>query len=339
MAVTLADRDHFETLVHRLAAMGSTPIAVYGAGSTAYALRAKMGAHKGLIACLIDDDPAKIGRRWDDLPVVGLEEAVEIGVKGAILTAEEPMQDALWARRARFRAAGIYLLVCPARFKSKTWDDCLIDHYEHAVGKSRGLSPAYVHDDYPTIDAEPERWVLDRLRGALEPGATVLEIGAGAGLWTDALIGEAGAYHIVDFSERLLYEVIEHRFAGYQDRLHLHHDESAKLGGVADASVDLVFSYDVFVHFKSDLVHQFMDEIKRVLRPAGRALIHFATWNPSAIEEWRRSHRPEQAGRHTAMYFNHIDWLRHSARCIGLTVEPVAEEGSRFLARFIHEAG
>jgi SAM-dependent methyltransferase len=335
MSVTAADRDHFECLVHRLISMGSVPLALYGAGQTVFALRSKLALPEGVLAGIIDDDPAKAGTRWGDTRIIDFDTAVEMGVKGAILTAVGSMQDALWARRERFRKAGIYLLVCPQRFKGETWDDCLVDHYEYTVARARGLNPPYGHA-YPTRDARLPEWILDPLLKHVKPGDTVVEIGAGSGMSAEKMIGRAGTYHIVDISERLFYEVIEHRFAEHMGKLHLHLDTSARLEGVPDACADLLFSYDVFVHLKIDVVHQFLDSVKRVLRPGGTALVHFAGWNGPAIEEWRRSHRPDMDGRHSIMHYNHIDWLRHSAEAAGLAVEQVACQGARFFARFVH---
>lgn len=336
MSVTATDRDHFECLVHRLISMGSIPIALYGAGQTAVALRSKLRLPEGVLAGIIDDDPAKIGTPWEHTKIIDFDTAVEMGVKGAILTAVGPMQDKLWEKRQRFRNAGIYLLACPQRLKAETWDDCLVDHYEYTVAKARGLNPPYGHA-YPARDAKMPEWVLESLLKHVKPNDTVVEIGAGSGMSAETLIGQAGTYHIVDISERLFYEVIEHRFAKHIEKLHMHLDKSARLLGVPDAYADLIFSYDVFVHLKIDVVQQFLDSIKRVLRPDGTALLHFAEWNDRAIEEWRRNHTPNMNGRHSVMYYNHIDWLHKSAKASGLAVTKIASEGARFFARFVHQ--
>jgi cyclopropane fatty-acyl-phospholipid synthase-like methyltransferase len=132
-----------------------------------------------------------------------------------------------------------------------------------------------------------------------------------------------------------LYEAIEHRFSKHLGKLSLHHDEKAKLGGIPDASVDLVYSMDVFVHFKADLVHQFLESITRVLKPGGKALIHFVTWNDRAMEIWREQHRPDMDGKYGIMFYNSMDQLRVSAKSLGLKIEQVGPEiGWAFLARF-----
>ena len=96
MSITSEDRAYFESLIQRMIAMGSTPIALYGAGRTARSLSPMMRSPGDVIAGIIDDDPAKNGRVWAGLPVIDFDTALTKGVKGAILTAVGAMQDALW---------------------------------------------------------------------------------------------------------------------------------------------------------------------------------------------------------------------------------------------------
>ena len=43
---------------------------------------------------------------------------------------------------------------------------------------------------------------------------------------------------------------------------------------VADQSVDFVFSFDVFVHIKCDVVEEFLGEFARILKIGGKGFIH-----------------------------------------------------------------
>lgn len=45
---------------------------------------------------------------------------------------------------------------------------------------------------------------------------------------------------------------------------------------IPDSSVDLVFSFDVFVHFDEGLFAAYLEEIARILRPGGRLMLHYA---------------------------------------------------------------
>ncbi len=328
---------HFERQVLRLTSTGAAPIALLGASDTCRRVHPTLHAPPGVIVGVIDDDPNARGRQWAGLPVIDAEEALQQGIKGVILT-HDPSNpgsyERLWAGRGVLREAGVYILACPCPHETMNWDQCLIDQYEHALAASRGIDLLYRHA-YPPADPVAWPYLLEPLQARFLPEMTVCEIGTGAGLWTQHLIDRAGSYHAVDYSARLLNEVIEHRFARQMSRLHLHHDTRASLAGVEDGSVDLVFSFDVFVHFKADLVHQFLESIRRVLRPDGVALIHFVTWNETALQIWRREHTPERAGAANVMHYTTMDQLRTSAAALGMAVEQVGEEsGWSFLAEF-----
>lgn len=335
MFMTGGDQAYFEVTLERLAGVGLKPIALYGAGRVARQLNPASRSPQGLIAGIIDDDEAKVGKQWAGLPVIDFETAQRMGVKAVIITAEGEMQDRMWSRRGRFREAGMQVLCCPARFDSKTWDDCLIDQYEHMIAQSNGVERVYVHE-YPKADAKAAEWLLNPIAGAMKDGDTVCEIGTGSGMWTEHLIDRAGAYYAVDYSARLLFEAMEHRFVKHLHKLHLIHDETATLAGVPDGSVDVLFSCDVFVHFKSDLVHQFLAAAKRVMKPGGQTFIHFNQWNDEAIRCWEKFQRDHHRGGMSIIYYNHIDWLRASGRRLELTAETAAEFGQGFLARFTH---
>jgi cyclopropane fatty-acyl-phospholipid synthase-like methyltransferase len=45
--------------------------------------------------------------------------------------------------------------------------------------------------------------------------------------------------------------------------------------GIAEASVDLVFTFDVFVHLEPEGIGAYLHEIERVLRPGGTAVVHY----------------------------------------------------------------
>lgn len=322
MPITPQHRDHFEELLARLIRARQTPIALCGGGHTCEALRPALRPGGQHIACVIDDNPAKHHKTVGGVECIPFEAALARGIKSVVITAEGNAQDALWSARARFRKAGLYVLTAPPRFASKSWDAALIDQYEHALGEAGGGNAAYLHN-YPIASPPRPHEMIDAILSRLPQGATVCEIGAGTGLCTQHILPNAGRYHIVDFSQRLLHEVIEHRFAAHADRMHLHHDETATLAGVPDASIDVLFSYDVFVHFKPDLVHQFLAAAARVLKPGGRALLHFAKWNPAALASWNEHQRAAHIGTGSIVHYNHPEWLAVSAVSLGLRCEPL----------------
>lgn len=53
-------------------------------------------------------------------------------------------------------------------------------------------------------------------------------------------------------------------------------NDGSSLTGVADTSLDLVWSYDSFVHMEPRIIQSYFHEISRVLQPGGKAIIHHA---------------------------------------------------------------
>ncbi|MEX2121703.1 MAG: class I SAM-dependent methyltransferase [Pirellulales bacterium] len=114
------------------------------------------------------------------------------------------------------------------------------------------------------VDSVMYRW--------LDPGATVLEIGPGAGRWTEALVRLASRLILVDVSARSL-DVCRGRFAGVPN-IEYHVNDGAALTAVLDEAVDFIWSFDVFVHISAETTAGYIKEFRRVLRPGGRAIIH-----------------------------------------------------------------
>jgi ubiquinone/menaquinone biosynthesis C-methylase UbiE len=102
-------------------------------------------------------------------------------------------------------------------------------------------------------------------------GALVLEIGPGGGRWTEVLQGRAKHLHVVDVSDQAI-KLCRQRF---QDCRNI--DYSVGSGNtlpLADASVEVIWSYDVFVHINPLDARNYFREFKRILKPGGTAVIH-----------------------------------------------------------------
>ena len=59
-------------------------------------------------------------------------------------------------------------------------------------------------------------------------------------------------------------------------RLEFYQPAAFDLDPIADDSVDFVFSFGTFVHIEPDGIAQYLAEIRRVLKPAGVAVVHYA---------------------------------------------------------------
>lgn len=105
----------------------------------------------------------------------------------------------------------------------------------------------------------------------VRPGLDVLEIGPGGGRFTQFLVG-ARRLIVVDLNPAAC-EYVRQRFPGapIEGRTTRGYD----LPDVDDASLDLVFTFDCFVHVEPEGILAYLHEIERVLRPGGRAVVHY----------------------------------------------------------------
>ena len=123
--------------------------------------------------------------------------------------------------------------------------------------------------------SEWKRALIDDVLAQWIPqGGVVLEIGPGAGRWSQPLLERASRLILVDVSERPL-ELCRERFRGVGN-VEFILSSGTDIPAVADASVDAVWSFDVFVHVAPVDQADYLAEIARVLAPAGVAVIHHA---------------------------------------------------------------
>lgn len=128
---------------------------------------------------------------------------------------------------------------------------------------------------------ESEEWrqsVIDHvLLPRVQEGGCVLEVGPGAGRWTETLVAVAGSLVLVDISERCI-SICRDRF-GHIGTVSFYVTQGSDLAVVSDESIDTVWSFDVFVHIHGADIARYVEEFSRVLKPGGRAVIHHADEN------------------------------------------------------------
>ena len=124
-----------------------------------------------------------------------------------------------------------------------------------------------------TVSAEWKKSLIDEvLRTYIRPGAAVLEIGSGAGRWTEILQPVAGELFAVDVSARALELCKKRLSSAANGKFFLVRD--ASLGFIPDKTIDAIWSFDVFVHINPHDTDSYLKEFKRVLVPGGIAVIH-----------------------------------------------------------------
>ena len=118
--------------------------------------------------------------------------------------------------------------------------------------------------------------LLERvLRPQVGQGAVVVEIGPGGGRWTEELQKRASKLVGLDISQACVDTCTE-RFADC-DNVEFRVSSGTDLGGVDDASVDTIWSFDVFVHINEKELNSYTKEFARVLKPGGNGVLHHGT--------------------------------------------------------------
>jgi ubiquinone/menaquinone biosynthesis C-methylase UbiE len=105
--------------------------------------------------------------------------------------------------------------------------------------------------------------------------ADILEVGPGAGRWTESLLDRSRTYVGVDISSTCVAHC-QKRFAAYPNAKFLV-GSGSDLNGVADGAVDAIWSFDVFVHINRAEFDSYLGEFARVLKAGGLAVIHHGT--------------------------------------------------------------
>ena len=106
----------------------------------------------------------------------------------------------------------------------------------------------------------------------IKPRLSVLEIGPGAGRWTEVLQTIAKELQVVDVSQKAI-DVCRNRFSSATNmKYFLVSDVTMQF--ISDKTVDAIWSYDVFVHINLDDTERYLAEFKRILVPGGIAVIH-----------------------------------------------------------------
>jgi SAM-dependent methyltransferase len=121
-----------------------------------------------------------------------------------------------------------------------------------------------------------EEWkqglVDDVLLRVIPAGGTVVEIGPGAGRWSEHLVARADRLIGVDLAQAP-FDALAERLGSKAERVI---GDGRSLPGIADDTVDAVWSFDVFVHVAPVDQATYLAEIARVLVPGGVAAIHHA---------------------------------------------------------------
>ncbi len=122
--------------------------------------------------------------------------------------------------------------------------------------------------------------VLPRIQRFL-PASTILEIAPGFGRWTQLLQPHCDRLIGVDLNANCI-EACTRRFPG-SPQLSFHLNDGKSLAMVPDSSIDFIFSLDSLVHAEADVIHAYLSQFNRILRPKGVAFIHHSNYGAYAV--------------------------------------------------------
>ncbi len=133
----------------------------------------------------------------------------------------------------------------------------------------------------------------------VENDFSVLEIGPGAGRWTEHLVERSAKLTLVDVTPECI-DLCKEKFAGHGN-IEFHVNNGNDLGFIASSSIERIWSFDVFVHILSVDVERYVAEFARILVPGGRALIHHSKNGPDS-GPWRTDMTAQRMREFAASY-------------------------------------
>ena len=119
-------------------------------------------------------------------------------------------------------------------------------------------------------------WKASVVEHVLKPnvptGSRVLEIGPGAGRWTECLLPRAEHLVVVDVTP-VCIEMCKARFKDFGNIDYFIND-GRDLSFIPAYSIDRIWSWDVFVHIQSTDIENYVRQFATILAPGGRGVIH-----------------------------------------------------------------
>lgn len=146
----------------------------------------------------------------------------------------------------------------------------------HTLEQNRRVWGSWDWSRYGEEWTVSEKWKQTLIDEVMMPNvprnSTVLEIGPGAGRWSESLQRVARRLILVDISEKCL-EICRQRF---RQCINVEYfvTSGTDLRFIPDGTVDFVWSFDVFVHLNPIIIGAYLEEVERVLGRRGRGLIH-----------------------------------------------------------------
>lgn len=167
------------------------------------------------------------------------------------------------------------------RFAKAYWDGRAARDAHYSIwGDPSVIDPEQLDEDAFARSGELS---LRQLLPFVNPKSACLEIGCGIGRILRPLAGQCARVIGVDISPEMIAKARDY-MAGVSNA-ELIVGDGASLPGVADQSLDFVYSLLVLIHVDKRSAYRYLREIERVLRPGGLALLQFQNMlSPKGLE-------------------------------------------------------
>jgi len=110
------------------------------------------------------------------------------------------------------------------------------------------------------------------LTSNINENSSVLELGILGGKWTKYMLNSK-SITCVDINDFFI-EFIKNRYSEFINKLKFYISSGDELKGISSESIDFVFCMDTLVRVEKESIHNYIKEIKRVLKKDGKAIIH-----------------------------------------------------------------
>jgi SAM-dependent methyltransferase len=151
-----------------------------------------------------------------------------------------------------------------------------------AVGNDWVAGPYY--DD--AEDEMEKQWttVIWPIIGGSDFSST-LELAPGHGRNTAKLLPLASRIYAVDINQTNV-DFLNRRFEGINNVISICNN-GADFDGIDNASITFAYCFDAMVHFDSDVVHSYIKELRRIMRPGARAFVHYSAYDQNPTGSYR----------------------------------------------------
>lgn len=157
----------------------------------------------------------------------------------------------------------------------------------------------------------------------LKKSDVVIEIGSGIGFMAGAIASKVKELHCCDISESFLGAAREN--CRDQANIFFRHITPGKLGFAEPASIDAIYSHNVFVHLNIYDIYLYLREAQRVLKPGGLLYFdhlsseHFAKGGltPQFLEMAEHYENCSVSGRKLLLQYHSSTAIIHLATAMG----------------------